>query len=288
RPQVRGLVQAPMGSLVAFALVTVLVAGLLVIGPEVGRRLTEPPPTDVIPTTDLLDRVRTAGSIRVAVRADHPQLREPSGGLTGFDVDVAEALGTALGVQAEIVIVDATEFTSGSGGPWDIGLPSGPAPALDDPTIASSEPYYYWPRYLLVHERSDARTVADLAGQRVCAVGGDAGEAWLVSGAGAGVTTEVVAKTSDDACLEAIDSGEVDAMVTSTLSEADLGIRPSLTVIGGPAVEPRVVIAPRATDPTRLIDEIDRVLVRLRSDGTLSGLSERRFGGHDLSSPPPR
>jgi ABC-type amino acid transport substrate-binding protein len=75
-------------------------------------------------------------------------------------------------------------------------------------------------------------------------------------------------------------------MTTSTLSQADLSVRPSMRVLGQVPVliEPRSIVAPTAgPDPGRLIQEIDHALSELRADGTLANASRNRFGGQDLT-----
>jgi len=95
-----------------------------------------------------------------------------------------------------------------------------------------------------------------------------------------------VTKASDNECLAALSAGDVVAVLTSRLSDADLQVRSGIKVIGGPDPEPRAVIVLRSrAGGAEAISAIDAALTQLRADGTLTRLSQNRFGGFDLSAP---
>ena len=134
---------------------------------------SSPPPAP----TDLLTQVREAGQLRVAIRPDFPQATTDK--LAGFDVDVAAALATRLGVRLEIVVVDAADMgTSAATGDWDLAMPSSSLVSTS-PSFTPTEAYYAFPSFLVVSDGSAAQTPADLAGTRMCVVRGSAGEAWI-------------------------------------------------------------------------------------------------------------
>ena len=76
-------------------------------------------------------------------------------------------------------------------------------------------------------------------------------------------------------------------MVTATMSDADIDVRSGIRTLEGPEPEPRAVIVPRqpGANESTLADAIDGVISQLAADGTLTQLSESRFGGDDLTSP---
>jgi len=99
-----------------------------------------------------------------------------------------------------------------------------------------------------------AASVADVQGQPICAVVGDAGQGWLLGrygGAAPGaastppIPSTLLLKASDAECLAALDSGQVRAVVTATMLPADVASRADIRVIGGPAPEPRVAVVAR-------------------------------------------
>jgi L-cystine transport system substrate-binding protein len=278
--------RGPAHLLLVAALVVASVGAAAVAGALVERTSEQ--------AQDLLTQVRESGRIRIAVRPDHPQFSGSGQPTAGFDIDVASALADHLGVRDDIVVIDAAAIQSGEDDDlWDVALPSVAVSELDSTRFLVSSPYYRWPHRLVVAETATATGATDLAGEPICAVAGDAGERWLRGEYGdtasTPVTTRIVTRASDDDCLSGLAAGEVVAVVTAKLSDADLQVRPGIKVIGGPEPEPRAVIARRATDvaadPTDLLRAIDDALAGMRRDGTLTRLSQNRFGGADLTAP---
>ena len=254
----------------------------------------------VVPPAGLLDRVRETGVMRVAVRPDAPQVRVPGGTFGGFDVDVAQELERRLGFRAELEITSADDMLGPvSGNSWDIAMPSALLPIGAGTRMAATSPYYRWPVYVLVPAASTAPVIASLDSRTVCVVAGSAGEAWLIGSSGGrpGIAapqsppqrTTLHRMNDDEACLADIASGGSDALVTSTLSRADLSTRPGARILTDAPVfsEGRSIVALRSADPASLIDLLDTTLAAMRADGTVTTLSGRRFGGEDLSEPAP-
>ena len=268
-------------SLVGFATAIALILAIVLVQRLIvdGRPAATPPAA-----ANLLDHVRSTGVLRVAVSPVHPQVQGPVG-IDGFDVDLAEVLAEAMALESQIVVVARDELrASRTTRAWDVALPSVDATTLGSGWL-TSDPYYFWSRFLLVQRSAGLQTVADLEGEQVCAVEGDPGASWLVDGLG-GTAVSLVTRATDEDCLAALDSGVVSAIVTSELSLADLGVRPSLQTIGGPPAEARAVATLTASGPARLVAEVNEALARLRADGTLTRLSQNRFGGHDLTVRP--
>jgi ABC-type amino acid transport substrate-binding protein len=279
--------RGPGQFLLVAALVVAGAVGFAAVAGSLLERAIERP-------SDLLAEIRDSGRIRIAVSPDHPQFSAPGQPAAGFDVDVARALADHLGVRGDVVLLDAPVILAGSEDDhWDVALPSVAAWDIDDPRFVVSSAYYYWPHRLVVAEESAAAVPGDLTGEPICAVSGDAGEGWLRGQYGgttsAPITTRVVTKSSDDECLAALASGDAAAIVTAGLSDADLQVRSGIKVIGGPDAEPRAVIIRRSGEgtsgPEALLLAIDDALDEMRRDGTLTQLSQNRFGGFDLTAP---
>jgi ABC-type amino acid transport substrate-binding protein len=240
------------------------------------------------PRTDLLALVHSKGALRVAVRPDHPEIYS-----AGFDVDVATALGTHMNLKAEIVIEDVQSMLDPNSETWDAALPSVASWSVPTATFLVSDPYYSWPHRLVVLDSSTATDVSEVAGKAVCAVAGDAGAAWLRGAypatVGPEITSNVVERASDDACLSQLESGAVTAIVTARLSDADLDVRAGIRVIGGPDPEPRPVVVHRqrgnSPDPGDFLAAIGDAVRAMHADGTLTRMSQNRFGGADLTEP---
>ncbi len=240
---------------------------------------------------DLLTRLEGAGVVRIAVRPDFPQ--SAVSGLAGFDVDVATALAQRLSLNEEVRPLSASDMLGGGTTSWDLAMPSTILTSEQALGFVMSRPYYAWPVYLLVRSDDQATTPGDLAGRRVCVTAGSTGASWLtgrpvVAGAPAPPSdVSVRMEAADRDCLAALIAADVDAMVSSTMSAADLATRPSLRSIGAFLYqEPRAVLATRdGPDPSRLMDAVSEALSAMSADGTLTNLSRNRFGGGDLSVP---
>ncbi len=273
--------------------VTIAVIGtLLLLRPQPSQIGSTPGSTA---SPDLLSQVRAAGRIRIAVRTDFPQA-SVRGSLGGFDVDVANELSRRLSLSPELVALQHSDmFANRPLQAWDIALPS---TANLDPAalpLLTSDPYYYWPVYVLVPVGTPVASLGSLDGLPICTVAGSSGEAWLdrrfdpasVDGAASPPAPAQVARlASDAACLADVVAGRSAAMVTSALSAADIAARSEVRQLGGAVLtERRTIVARGVPDPAALLTGINRALSALRADGSLTDLSRRRFGGADLTSP---
>ena len=272
--------------LLVAAMMAALAGGLLLLG---GGART-PSPT-IRPPANLLSVVQQAGRIRIAVRPDHPQA--PIGGVaTGFDTDIANEVARRLGVKADIVIVDVPTMLGPNRHTWDVALPSTPDWLVNTQTLQGSSPYYFWPHRLVVPTGSAARGIQDLAAGPICAVAGDPSESWLRGGYGgtnsSPVTLTVITRGSDAECLSALADGSAHGAVTAHLSDAELRVNGDTREIGGPDAEPRSVLvrlqAGSEPDPADLLAAVDDAIAAMRADGTLTRLSQSRFGGDDLTT----
>lgn len=271
-----------------------LAAALAVSASAVGLFATGALRTTDVKQPSLLAEIRDAGRIRIVVRRDHPQVTIGNQPPTGFDLDVAHELASHLGVRADTTSVDPAELlTATPPTEWDAELPSIAAWEIDGFSYLMSSAYYRWPHYLVVASDSPAAGIADVADGPICAVDRDGGAAWLRgeygSSPSAAITQNVVIKASDDECIAALTSGNAVAAVTAHLSAADLQVRADIRSIGGPEPEPRPVIVRlnqgQGRDPEALVHAIDDALAAMRADGTLTRLSQNRFGGLDLTTP---
>ncbi len=261
----------------------------------VGSRSNQPLATPA--SSDLLTTVQASGVLSIAVRPDFPQVTSNGADHGGFDEDVARELANRLSLTDAIrAIPESGILRPPAVDGWDIAMPSRALTAAELSAQKTSTPYYYWPVYLAVSSTSTITAPADLAGQRICAVGGSAGQAWL-AGTLAAETTGVVATppsaltvvvaATDDECLSTLAAGSVAAAVTSTSSAADLGTRNGIRGLASPVfIEARRIVITGPGDGTTLRAAVDAALSAMQADGTLADLSRRRFGTQDLSSPP--
>ncbi len=274
------------GMLVAAAVV--LVFATIVIRPFVvdGPGSSTPP--------DFLGRLRAEGTIRIAVTADAPQTTAAGGAVIGFDVDVARELASSLGLDGEVSVVAGTDIVDGTGGDWDIGLPSrGPAVGSG---LTAGPAYYVWPSWLVTDATSAITTPAELDGRTICGVSGTAGLAWLRGGANSEdsgfeppLGAIALERASDAECIEALVSGQAAAAVTAQLLDDELAGRGLRALVKDPAVQERRVIVVRGSgsDVTTLLTALDAALRDPATSRALSDASRRAFGGRDLTEGTP-
>jgi ABC-type amino acid transport substrate-binding protein len=269
----------------ALAIVTSVVAIALAGGWL--SRVTTP-----IHSPDGLERIRTAGVLRVAVRPDHPQ-DAASGTLQGFDVEIATELARRLGLGL-VLVEQSPETMQTDRAAWELALPSTPSWSIDPDAFTVTQPYYFWPHLVLVRSESGATSVDDVRGQPICAVDGDAGQSWLFGryggptaspSSGPPIPSTLVLRATDEQCLTALETGEVLGVVTARLSPMEVSARSTVRAVGGPDPEPRsALIAVDAPFAAALESAVDRALAEMRRDGTLAALSTASFGS-DLSTP---
>jgi ABC-type amino acid transport substrate-binding protein len=244
----------------------------------------------------LLETIRTTHTLRVAVRADHPQSQPALSALDGFDLAVAEAVAKRLDARLDVVVVPAGDLPLPESAGTLLGMPSRAIPAADAAQLIETRPYYRWPVYLIVPGTGGGVTATDdLAGSRVCVVPGTAGEAWLAGrSAAAGIESittppadvAVVTRLDDRGCLDALDQGQADAAVTARLLPGDLTTAAGAIVGDGPvAREPAGIVVADGKGVGELEDIIDTIIRDMGRDGTLRSLSLQWFGGEDLTAP---
>jgi polar amino acid transport system substrate-binding protein len=279
-------------ALLLAAAVLIMVGSLLTTA-LVGGWLARP--AEPLPSPDALQRLEAAGTLRIAVRPEQPQTALADGTLDGFDVDVARDISRRLGLRLVLVALAPDEMLARPEA-WDVGLPSTPAWTIDAKAFTTTVAYYAWPHILLVPAGSGATSVADVEGQPICAITGDPGQAWLL-GQYPGeeprqpstppIPSTLILRESDTDCLAELETGRVRAVVTATLTPAEVAALADVVAIGGPEAEPRVAIIRRAgQDSATLAEAVDRAIETMRSDGTLSAISHARFAS-DLTPTAP-
>lgn len=229
--------------------------------------------------SDALERLQSLGAVRIAISPDRAA--------DSFDTDVAGALAERLGLPVSMVAVATSDLTA-SVASWDVALPMAPEWSLDRDDFAVTEPYYAWPRQVLVPTGSGATSLSDVQGQPICAVTGDLGERWLMGALSTPGPTlanvpplpsAMILRDTDAACLAALEDGTVRAVVTAAMSPIDVAARSDLRSVGRLPPEPRAIVVSRlGPDPSGLIAAIEDTLGDMRRDGTLGRLSTSRFG----------
>jgi polar amino acid transport system substrate-binding protein len=195
---------------------------------------------------------------------DHP------GALTGFEVEIADALARRLGVRAQFVQNDwSTLVPSLERGSFDIALNGLEVTAARAQRIQFTRPYYVFAERL-VARAGDAR-IRDLASLRGLRVGTLASSlAWdLLERAGA---VRIPYEGQDEPFID-LGKGRTDAILLDDIIVARYGNRPGLMVVGDVAEGQYAIGVRRADQP--LAREIDRVLGELLRSGELRAILAR-------------
>lgn len=225
----------------------------------------------------LIEQVRSAGVLKVGTEGTYSpfSFQGPDGRLTGYDVEVAEAVGRKLGARVEFVQA-----------PWDSLFPGLRAKRFDviaDQVTLSRErkarydmstPYTTSGGVIVAKsDNRSVRTLADLKGRK---------SAQSITSSWAKIADEAGAKVvAVEGFVQAVHLVKADR-VDATLNDS-LGVTQYLERTGDTAV--RVVgkvdsvsaQAFAARKNSGLIRDVDLALAALRADGTLKALSNKYF-----------
>ncbi|MCK6566495.1 MAG: cysteine ABC transporter substrate-binding protein [Chloroflexi bacterium] len=274
------------------------------------------------PATDLLDAITKRGYILVSTDPNYaPQsflntegarpaeTKCPSDALTtaemqGFDVDVAKAIGEALGVETCFATPSWDAITAGSwADKWDVSVGSMTVTTARQQILDFSVPYYYTPAVVAVAADSGITSLDGLAGQAVCVGAATTYESWLngdMEGLGLpeasiyaqapeGVT--VVPLETDQECAQAIAAGRTDfvAYVTSeTVVDANIAEGMPVVKLDGAVYSEDLAAAfdkGSTLDTASLRAKVDEVFTAMHNDGRLTALSMQWFE-MDLTAAP--
>ncbi len=274
---------------VGSVLATAAIAAVVLVGVVLFRPAAKVDPNPA--GHDLLAEVTAAGRLRIVVTKDAPQVLVPGVGVDGFDIDVARAIGGRLGVLVQIDTADPAEIERGDwADQWDLALDSVIGTADRRVHLGVGNGYYVRSASVYVASSSNIRTLGDLDSARLCVVEGSDAQRWvggtlhLIGGTMAATPSapRLTAAPSADVCVAEVRDGATDAFVADPGTETDRSALIALADspfrgVAGPAVD-----LSRAGNAT-LLAAVDRILSDLRADGTLRTLSERRFGGQDLT-----
>ena len=270
---------------------------------------------------NLLDAVKQRGYILVSTDPNYePQsflntegsrpsdTKCPSDALTtaemqGFDVDVAKAIGDALGVETCFATPSWDAITAGNwADKWDISVGSMTITTARQAILDFTVPYYYTPAVIAVRADAGITDLAGLEGQSLCVGAATTYESWVNNDmAGLGLpessiyqkapAVTVVPLETDQECAQAIAAGREDFVgyVTSeTVVDANIAAGFPVVKLGGAVYSEDLAAAfdKSSTLPTdSLRAEVDKLFTAMHSDGRLSELSNKWFG-LDLTQAP--
>jgi cystine transport system substrate-binding protein len=238
-------------------------------------------PAMAVADSNALDDVKKRGMLRIALEGTFPPFnyQDASGNLTGFEIDLGNALAKQIGVKAEFLPTKWDGILAGlDSGRYDVVLNQVTITPERQEKYDFSAPYTVSGIQIIVR-RADAdriKTAADLAGKSVGVGLGTNYEQWLRKN----VPTANV-KTYDDDPTKFADlrTGRLDAVLADRLVAANKikQFGGDVVAAGDPVAKELQGIAVRKDHP-QLRDALDKALVSLHSDGTFVAISEKWFG----------
>jgi polar amino acid transport system substrate-binding protein len=227
-----------------------------------------------------------------------------AGELEGFDIDVALELGRRLGVETCFATPSWDAITAGNwGDQWDISVGSMTITTARQEALHFTTPYYYTPAQFAASTASGITALDGLSGQAVCVGSATTYESWLAGDmealglpdssiyAQAPADVTVVPLETDQECAQAIAAGRTDfaAYLTSgTVVDQNIADGVPVVKVGTPVYSEDLSVAvdkAHTLDPQPLVDELDKAVQAMHSDGTLTRLSTQWFGT-DLTQAP--
>ncbi len=296
---------------VLFSLLTVLAISLTACGgADSSNADTSAPPagsgicgsTDA--TDDALGKICDTGTMKVSTDPRYPpqsSLDEQTGEYVGFDIDVATEIAKRLGVGIAFETPSWETITAGSwNGRWDLSVGS-MTPTNDRQEVLDfSQPYYYTPAVVVVHE--DNTSVSDIStgldGVKVGVCSGCTYEQFLnksltIKGFTFDFTiddAQTVGYDTDTSALNDLALGDgtrLDAVITSlTTAQGFIDAEKPVKVVGDPVFyEPLAAAIDKSAsaDPTSFAAAVDQIIGDMHADGTLTDLSKKWYGGTDLT-----
>lgn len=227
-----------------------------------------------------LQKIKDTGVINIGLEGTYPPFSfvDENGKLTGFEVQLSEALAKELGVKVKLQST-----------PWAGILAALESKRLDvvvnQVTISDerkkkydfSKPYTVSGIQAVVAKKNadSIKQASDLAGKKVGMGLGTNYEQWLKDN----VPTAVVKTYDDDPTkYQDLRVGRIDAILVDRLAAFDLinKTKESLALAGETFSRQEAGIAVRKGEP-ELLKALDDALDKLRADGTLAKLSKQWF-----------
>lgn len=218
---------------------------------------------------------------------------------TGFDAEVGMEIARQLGVEACFVTPPWSQLVAGNWGDnWDVHVGSVAITYERMNVLYFSQPYYATSTVILVHqENSTFHAPEDLSGKKIGVCAGCTFEEYLqgtLQIPGEKIeyriqSPQIVAYENEDPAIEALSLGDgvkLDAVITILPKAlAAIGAGKPVRMLDGPLLFAYASVTmdrSSGRDPTRLLNEMTRIIQEMHRAGTLKKLSIE-YQGLDLT-----
>ncbi|WP_415812995.1 transporter substrate-binding domain-containing protein [Mesobacillus thioparans] len=203
-----------------------------------------------------------------------------SGKMTGFDIDVAEAVAKELGLEPNQKKFKFASIVEGvKSGRFDAAVASHTINEDRLKAVDFSTPYYYSGPQIFVRPDSDVEKLSDLEGLEIAVSKGS-----TYAKTAEEVTDNIVLYDSDVTALEALANGRHDAVITDFITGKE-AMGAGLKIEGKELLGRSEQAIAIAKDNDELLKKVNEALETLRENGTLKEISEKYFG-EDITAKP--
>lgn len=230
-----------------------------------------------------LSDVMTKGYFIMGLDDSFPPMgfRDEDGELTGFDVELAQALADEMGIEVQLQPIDwkAKELEL-DGGTIDVIWNGYTITPERLEAVLMSDPYMQNEQVIVVPADSGITTLADLAGKKVAVQDGSSAQDAIAADEelASSIGEQVDFKDNVTALMD-VSSGQTDALaVDSVVADYYLAQRPGEFIVLDETLAPEEYgIGFRKADQA-LHDAFAAALRQMREDGTAAELSTKWFG----------
>ncbi|MBT2292085.1 amino acid ABC transporter substrate-binding protein [Paenibacillus albidus] len=226
-----------------------------------------------------LEAVKASGKLRIGTEGTYAPFtfHDPSGKLTGFDVEIAEEISKRLGVEPEFIETQWDGIFAGMDAKrFDVIFNQ--VSITDERKVKYdfSDPYIVSKAVLIVGEgNEDIKAFADLKGKK-------AGQSLTsnLSDIARENGAEIVATDGFNQAMDLLTSGRIDATVNDGLSYLDLKKqKPDVKIkVVDEIAQGSESAATFLKGNDELIQAVNEALAGMKSDGTYLKISEKYFG----------
>lgn len=205
---------------------------------------------------------------------------EADGTMTGFDIEVGEAVAKELGlepVQKKFKFGGIVEGVKS--GRFDAAVASHTITEDRLKAVNFSTPYYYSGPQIFVRPDSSVETLDDLDGLEIAVSKGS-----TYAETAEEVTDNIILYDSDVTALEALSRGKHDVVITDFITGKE-AIGAGMDIVGKEVLGLSEQAIAIAKDNTELLEKVNEALEKLRENGTLAEIS-KKYIGEDITVKP--